>query len=51
MPDGRDYIELMLYDKEQSDENMGVLNHICLEVDDVTVSAQTLKNRTLPRGC
>ncbi|CAN5815583.1 hypothetical protein BH11BAC3_BH11BAC3_16720 [soil metagenome] len=51
VPDGKDYIELMLYDKEQSEENMGVLNHICLEVADVTVSAATLANKTLPQGC
>ena len=51
VPDGRDYIELMLYDKEQSEENMGVLNHICLEVNDVTVTAQTLGNRNLPKCC
>ena len=51
VPDGKDYLELMLYDKEQSDDNMGVLNHICLEVNDVTISAKTLANRTLPQGC
>ena len=51
VPDGKDYIELMLYDKEQSEENMGVLNHVCLEVTDVTVAAQILSNRPLLQGC
>jgi catechol 2,3-dioxygenase-like lactoylglutathione lyase family enzyme len=51
VPDGRDYIELMLYDKEQSEENMGVINHICLEVNDVTVSAEALAKRPLPKAC
>jgi len=50
VPDGSDYIELMLFDKEQSESSLGILNHICLEVKDVTVSESTLKSRTLPEG-
>lgn len=51
IPDGNDYIELMLYDKEPSDDSMGTMNHICLEVNDVTVAAKTLESRKLPKGC
>ncbi len=51
VPEGNDYIELMLYDKQPSEGSMGSMNHICLEVDDVTLSVATLKNRILPEGC
>jgi len=50
VPDGNDYIELMLFDKKPSDTNMGTMNHICLEVKDVAVSVAELKKRTLPAG-
>jgi hypothetical protein len=30
---------------------MGVLNHICLEVEDVSESDKTLRSRELPKGC
>lgn len=51
VPDGDDYIELMLYDKEPTEASMGSMNHICLEVDDVTKTVATLNNRKLPEGC
>ncbi len=51
VPDGEDYIELMLYDKEPSETSMGSMNHICLEVNDVAVTATTLAKRNLPEGC
>ena len=51
VPDGNDYIELMLYDKVPSESSMGSMNHICLEVDDVAVTDAELKNRVLPEGC
>jgi catechol 2,3-dioxygenase-like lactoylglutathione lyase family enzyme len=51
VPDGNDYIELMLYDKEPSEGSMGSMNHICLEVKDVAESASLLKSRQLPEGC
>jgi len=51
VPDGNDYIELMLYDKQPSEGSMGSMNHICLEVKDVAESALLLKSRQLPEGC
>ncbi len=50
VPDGNDYIELMLFDKAPSDGSMGTMNHICLEVKDVATSASLLKGRQLPEG-
>ncbi len=51
VPNGDDYLELMLYDKLQSAENMGVLNHICLEVQNVDSVQNILAIRTLPSHC
>jgi lactoylglutathione lyase len=51
VPNGDDYLELMLYDKLQSAENMGVLNHICLEVQNVDSVQKILATRTLPAHC
>ncbi|MEI6276074.1 MAG: VOC family protein [Prolixibacteraceae bacterium] len=51
VPDGNDYIELMLYDKQPSEGSMGSMNHICLEVKDVAESSSLLKSRQLPEGC
>lgn len=51
VPDGDEYIELMLYDKEPNEATMGSMNHICLEVDDVAITVATLNNRKLPEGC
>ena len=50
VPDGDDYIELMLYDKKPSDNSMGTMNHICLEVKDVSASETILNTRKLPEG-
>jgi lactoylglutathione lyase len=50
VPDGNDYIELMLFDKEPTENSMGTMNHICLEVDDVSKSESTLATRKLPEG-
>jgi catechol 2,3-dioxygenase-like lactoylglutathione lyase family enzyme len=51
VPDGNDYVELMLFDKEPDRARKGTMNHICLVVDDVTVSDRILKSRKLPEGC
>ncbi len=50
LPESNDYIELMLFDKEPSEGSMGTMNHICLEVKDVSESATILKERQLPVG-
>jgi lactoylglutathione lyase len=50
VPEGNDYVELMLYDKAPSEASMGTMNHICLEVKDVSESASILKGRELPVG-
>ena len=50
LPESNDYVELMLFDKEPTVGSMGTMNHICLEVKDVSESAIILKNRQLPEG-
>jgi lactoylglutathione lyase len=50
VPDGEDYIELMLFDKEPSADRKGTMNHICLVVDDVAASGKILQDRKLPEG-
>jgi catechol 2,3-dioxygenase-like lactoylglutathione lyase family enzyme len=51
VPDGNDYLELMLYDQEVTPERMLVAHHICLELPDVAKAEEILKSRTLPPGC
>lgn len=51
VPDGEDTIELMLYDREQSESAKGVKNHICLEVADVEAAKAVLSTRKYPEGC
>jgi catechol 2,3-dioxygenase-like lactoylglutathione lyase family enzyme len=50
-PEGRDYIELMLYGTRPSLAQLHVLNHLCLEVNDASSAGDTLKSRPLPDGC
>lgn len=51
LPEGDDYIELMLYRTRPSVETLHVLNHVCLEVPDVGAAEATLRGRALPAGC
>ncbi|MCX6144270.1 MAG: VOC family protein [Ignavibacteriales bacterium] len=45
VPDGNDYIELMLYTDPPSLMRLGSMNHISLEVADVTKTAAALESR------
>ncbi len=45
VPDGRDYLELMLYGEEPSLARLGSLNHICLEVPDIAGAAADVEKR------
>jgi lactoylglutathione lyase len=45
VPDGQDYIEFMLYTEPPDARQMGVKNHICLVVPDVTKAAARLEAR------
>jgi catechol 2,3-dioxygenase-like lactoylglutathione lyase family enzyme len=51
VPDGDDYLELMLYEKLPAPDARGVPHHICLEVEDVPKAAQSVEGRVLPPGC
>lgn len=51
VPDGRDYIELMLYGSKPDAGRLHILNHLCLEVPDARAAALTLGTRALPPGC
>jgi lactoylglutathione lyase len=50
VPDGRDYIELMLYDKPQSADETGTKNHISLTVPDAEKAVAILKQRAAKVG-
>ncbi len=50
VPDGKDYIELMLFDKAPSESSMGSMNHVCMEVKNVSKKEAILKERKLPEG-
>lgn len=53
VPDGDEYLELMLYDPASppNADRMGSMNHICLEVEDVAGSEKLLRTRPLPAPC
>ncbi len=53
VPDGDEYIELMLYDPATppTTDRIRSMNHICLEVSDVAAADATLKARSLPAEC
>lgn len=46
LPDGNDYIELMLYKEEPDPTHRGSAHHLCLHVPDVAASVETLKTRS-----
>ncbi|MBV9085164.1 MAG: VOC family protein [Acidobacteriaceae bacterium] len=45
VPDGTDYLELMLYRNYPSPEQLGTKNHVCLVVPDIEKAVATLKAR------
>jgi len=45
VPDGNDYLELMLYSKLPNSEQMGVKHHICLFVPDIKKAIAILESR------
>ena len=45
VPDGKDYIEFMLYDQPPSLTALGTLHHICLEVHDIEKAKADLEQR------
>jgi catechol 2,3-dioxygenase-like lactoylglutathione lyase family enzyme len=51
VPDGKDYLELMLYGKPPDLAALGGAHHICLEVSDVSKVTSTFATRHLPAGC
>ena len=50
VPDGSDYVELMLYSLPQSDAERGVKNHICLLTPDIDRAVAVLKERASKAG-
>ena len=50
VPDGRDYIEFMLYDKLPAPTERGTQHHLCLFVPDIQTSADLVKGRTSAAG-
>lgn len=51
VPEGDDYIELMLYVTKPDTGRLHILNHICLEVPDAAAAQNVLGTRVLPEGC
>lgn len=45
VPDGKDYLEMMLYKEPPDEPQMGVKNHICLVVPDIEKAVATLEAR------
>ena len=45
VPDGQDYLELMLYSQPQDPQQMGVKNHICLVTPDIKKAIDILEAR------
>ena len=50
VPDGSDWIELMLYEKMPDLAHLGVSHHFCLEVPNVAKAGEILGRRPLPAG-
>jgi lactoylglutathione lyase len=50
VPDGRDYVEFMLYEKYPTLDRVHTLQHICLEVPDVARAGEILSHRKYPAG-
>ena len=51
VPDGRDYLELMLCGTKPSIGQLHILDHVCLEVPEVAAVEESLRARALPEGC
>jgi catechol 2,3-dioxygenase-like lactoylglutathione lyase family enzyme len=45
VPDGSDYLEMMLYREYPGPQQVGTKNHICLIVPDIDKAVETLKSR------
>jgi lactoylglutathione lyase len=45
VPDGQDYLELMLYGNQPDAQSLGVMNHLCLVVPSVEKAVAALKAR------
>ena len=50
VPDGKDYLEMMLYKEPPDARQLGVKNHICLVVPDIQKAVATLEVRPAYRG-
>ena len=48
VPDGRDYVEFMLYGTVPPLARRGTMHHVCLEVADVAKTGEVLKARHMP---
>jgi lactoylglutathione lyase len=51
VPEGDDYVELMLYSTKPDPGHLHILNHLCLEIPDASAAWATLAARALPAGC
>jgi len=49
VPEGDDYLELMLYSELPAPDKRGKEHHICFELPEVAKAAEILKTRPLPK--
>ena len=50
VPDGTDYLEFILYKEKPTMEQLGVMNHISLEVSNIQKSVNTLEARSVRKA-
>lgn len=51
LPESTDYVELMLIDHELDQRELGLYNHLDVDVDDVVATKKLLDTRKIPEGC
>lgn len=51
LPESEDYVELMLFDHNLSQNELGLLNHMDLDMESVQAAKGILDGRRLPEGC
>ncbi len=51
LPESDDFVEMMLYGAQPTEDRLHTMQHICLEVPDIEKASAILKSRTLPEGC
>jgi len=51
IPDSHNYIELMLFDHDLNQEELGLYSHMDVDMESVQAAKEILDGRKLPKGC